>query len=203
MILAASAAASDEASLTTRLREIVCGTGWLLEALREARGLGLPDWCVGAGAVRNAVWDSLSGHTTPSALSDVDVVYFDPRDLTQERDDELASRLARSCPRFTWDVTNQAGVHLWYEAEYGVAVSPLTSTLEAISTWPETATCVGVRLTDGEEVDVLAPLGLVDLFDLVVRRNPARVTPEEYLRRLEKKQYALRWPRVAILQEDS
>ena len=38
----------------------------LMQALAAARDLGLASWCIGAGAVRNRVWDHLHGHA-PSA----------------------------------------------------------------------------------------------------------------------------------------
>jgi hypothetical protein len=46
---------------------------------------------------------------------------------------------------------------------------------------------------------VVAPCGLEDLFGLLCRRNPRRVTAEEYRRRVESKHVATRWPRVRVL----
>jgi hypothetical protein len=34
--------------------------------LRAVRSLGLASWCIGAGAVRNLVWDALHRKTTAS-----------------------------------------------------------------------------------------------------------------------------------------
>jgi hypothetical protein len=45
---------------------------------------------------------------------------------------------------------------------------------------------------------VIAPHGLEDLFNCVVRRNPTRVSLETYRRRVEQKRYAARWPRVTV-----
>lgn len=67
------------------MTRIVRDTPWLLRALRAVRELALPDWCIGAGALRNAVWDSLHGHTQPSELRDIDVAYFDPLDVLRDR----------------------------------------------------------------------------------------------------------------------
>jgi hypothetical protein len=36
----------------------------------------LPDWFVGAGAIRNTVWDYLHGYTVPTPLADVDVAFL-------------------------------------------------------------------------------------------------------------------------------
>jgi hypothetical protein len=47
---------------------------------------------------------------------------------------------------------------------------------------------------------VIAPLGLDDLFAMVVRRNPARVSLATYRQRVADKRYAQRWPRVTVIE---
>jgi uncharacterized protein len=46
---------------------------------------------------------------------------------------------------------------------------------------------------------VIAPHGLADLFAMVVRRNPARVSVEAYRQRVASKRYVQRWPRVTVM----
>jgi hypothetical protein len=58
---------------------------------------------------------------------------------------------------------------------------------------------VGVALSNRGRIEIIAPWGLEDLFGLVVRRNPARVSLETYRQRTEQKRYAQRWPRVRVL----
>ncbi len=171
-----------------------------MEALRAARDLGLPAWCIGAGAVRNLVWDALHGHRRPSPLADIDLAWFDASDLRRARDAALQARLPR-LPIAPWEVTNQAGVHLWFEAHFGHPVAPLASLEEAVASWPEFATSVGIRLDDGDRLSVIAPHGLDDLFGMVVRRNPRRVDVATYRRRIAGKRYAERWPRVRVVPE--
>ncbi len=182
-----------------RLREIARSSPWFASALHAVRELDLASWCIGAGAVRNLVWDFLHGHSTPTHLPDVDVAYFDPSDLTPERDQELQGRLVGSLPATPWEVTNQAAVHRWFEGYFGHPVEPLCSLQEAVASWPEYATSVGLTLNRDDSIDVIAPHGLDDLFNCVVRRNPTRVSIDTYRRRIEQKQYWLRWPKVAIL----
>jgi hypothetical protein len=43
------------------------------------------------------------------------------------------------------------------------------------------------------------PCGLEDLFALVCRRNPRRVSVDHYRRRLREKRIAERWPKVTIV----
>jgi hypothetical protein len=180
------------------LVRIVARSAWFMPALRAVRSLGLPAWCIGAGAVRNLVWDALHGYTEPSRLADVDVAYFDAR-ADADQDAALQRRLAAQQPNVPWEVTNQAWVHTWFEGHFGHPVAALHSLEEAVASWPEFATAVGVSLDADDRVRVIAPHGLEDLFAMRVRRNPARVSLQTYRARIEQKQYARRWPRVTVV----
>jgi len=173
-----------------------------MDALRAVRSLGLESWCLGAGAIRNLVWDALSGHQRPSALSDVDVAFFDAVDLRGERDAELQRQLSARLPGLPWEVTNQAAVHLWFEAYFGHAVAPLRSLEEAVGSWPEYATSVALWLDADDAIHVIAPHGLDDLFDMVVRRNPTRASEQNFRDRTAAKRYAERWPKARIVAVD-
>jgi hypothetical protein len=170
-----------------------------MRILHVVRACDPPDWLVGAGVIRTVVWDQLHGYAEPTPVADVDVAYFDPDDLSPERDRGVERQLRARCPDVPWEATNQAAVHTWYESAFGIAVEPLTSVEDAVATWPETAVCVGVRLLPDDEIAVIAPFGLDDLFGLVLRRNPRRVSLEQFRRRLEEKQIRVRWPRVRIV----
>jgi hypothetical protein len=192
-------ASEDEQVLVS----ILGSQAWFMAALRLVRELRLPDWVIGAGAIRSVVWDHLHGHPTPTALADLDVAYFDPTDLSRARDQELEARLRQRMPEIPWEVTNQAGVHLWFERVFGYSVEPLTSIDDAIATWPETATCVAVRLLPpGDRLRVYAPYGLDDLLGLMLRRNPRRISRELFERRLHEKRILKRWPRVTVIREE-
>jgi hypothetical protein len=182
-----------------RLIALARATPWFMRALTQVRMLGLREWCVGAGAVRNLVWDALHEHATPSALADIDVAHFDADDLSAARDAELQQRLHALAPELPWEVTNQASVHLWFESHFGHPVAPLHSLAEAVASWPEYATAVGMRLDDDDRLHVIAPHGLEDLFAMVVRRNPVRVSVETYRDRVAGKRYAQRWPQVRVI----
>ncbi|WP_245636417.1 nucleotidyltransferase family protein, partial [Achromobacter kerstersii] len=125
-----------------QLCDLVESSEQLMAALRAVRCLGLPSWCIGAGAIRSLVWDSLHGFQEPSNLDDVDVAYFDA-EAPLALDAELQERLHWLLPSLTWEVTNQARVHEWFAEALGRAVSPLTSLEDGLATWPEFATCVG------------------------------------------------------------
>jgi hypothetical protein len=82
---------------------------------------------------------------------------------------------------------------------FGHPVAPLRSLTEAVASWPEYATAVGLWLDDEDRIRVIAPHGLADLFAMVVRRNPVRVSVETYRQRVAAKRYAQRWPRVRVV----
>jgi hypothetical protein len=182
-----------------RLCHIARSSEWFAPALRAVRDLKLSSWCIGAGAVRNLVWDALHDYSTPTALADLDVAYFDASDLAPERESEFQCRVHQAMPEIPWEVTNQAAVHQWFEGYFGHAVEPLRSLRDAVASWPEYATSVGLWLDQDDAIEVIAPHGLDDLFNCVVRRNPTRVSMAAYHRRIEEKKYALRWPRVEVV----
>jgi uncharacterized protein len=189
--------------LRDKLAEIVHATPWLMRALIAARDVDAPHWLIGAGAVRTAVWDRLHGYQERTPLADIDLGFYDADDLSEEREREIHVLLQDAVPEETWDVKNQAAVHLWYPKKFGYPVEPLSSSAAAVATWPETATCVALRLRRDDTLLIEAPFGLDDLFGLVHRRNPTRVSIEEYERRLASKRISDRWPRVTVVHDRS
>lgn len=170
-----------------------------MQALSAVQSLKLKSWCIGAGAIRNAVWDHLHGFSEPSYLADVDVTYFDDVDMSPQTEQRIETVLTATFPQIPWEVTNQATVHRWFEQHFGHPVSALESLEQAVASWPEYATSVGVWLDQNASIQVIAPWGLEDLFQIRVRRNPTRVSEQTYSQRIEQKQYARRWPKVTIV----
>lgn len=181
------------------LQRILQSNAGLMSILRAARRVNLPDWYVGAGLIRNTVWDFRHGYAGKPSARDVDVAFFDPHDLSAARETNAAQELGRLLPEVNWEPINQARVHLWYATDFGQEVEPLRSTEEAISTWPETATCVGVRLLIDDTLQIYAPYGLDDLMNMVLRRNPKRVTVEQFRQRAREKRVREKWPRVSVV----
>lgn len=189
----------DDRRLSERLETLVRGSKWMMGVLTTVRACALPDWLVGAGALRDLVWDEMHAGFGPSRVKDVDVAFFDLHDLSPAREKAAEAVLQTHSPDVRWDVKNQAAVHLWYEGRFGVAVEPLTSAADGVGTWPETATAVALRLSADDRLEIVAPCGLDDLIGGMYRRNPRRVTVEEYRRRLQRKDIAQRWPRVRVV----
>jgi hypothetical protein len=194
--MAVSVAARDQRGIVDH---IVRSNAWFMNVLAAVRACNPPDWYVGGGAIRTIVWDYLQGYDEPTPLADVDVIFFDPLDLSPARDEVVETELRAVLPGVPWQAKNQAAVHLWYERVFGYTVAPLTSSVEAISTFPETVTSVGVRLHSCGSLHVEAPCGLDDLLNLILRRNPRRVTVERFRQRLVEKRIQAKWPRVQIV----
>lgn len=190
----------ERVSHEVQLVAIASGSAWFMDALHAVRTLRVTSWCIGAGAVRNVVWDALSGKREPSALADVDVAYFDSTDVSPICDRQLQSPLLALRPEVPWVLTNQAGVHVWFAEYFGHAVEPVNSLAEGVATWPEYATSVGITMNEARALEVIAPLGLHDLFSMTVRHNPARASVANYQARIAQKKYRERWPAVTIVE---
>lgn len=162
--------------------------------LGVVRDLNLPDCWIGAGFIRNAVWDHLHGRPVTPPKTDIDVIYFNPANVDPAEDRSLENRLRILEPDLDWDVKNQARMH----ARHGDA--PYESATDALSRWSETATAFAVRRTENDEIDITAPYGLDDLVNLVLRPPPRFVVERgaTYRERLTKKRWLERWP---LLQE--
>jgi uncharacterized protein len=196
-VVAACCTALDRAaaaSLACRVR----AEPWLMRALEAVAASGLPDAWIGAGAIRDVVWGQLHAGFDPAGVKDIDVVFFDRGDLRPERDRQAQHALAEIA-EVPWEASNQAAVHTWYHEYFGGSpVPPFTSVHEAVATWPETATCVAVRLVRGD-IEVCAPHGLTDLLTAVWRVNPVRVTPATSAARLARQRVSERWPKVVVV----
>ncbi|MDQ7092327.1 nucleotidyltransferase family protein [Desulfosporosinus sp. PR] len=189
----------SEPNYEQELKTLILKNDWFMKLLRAVQELKLPDWFIGAGVIRTLVWDHLHGYKKATPVKDVDVVYFNASELSPSHDQIILEELKEKLPEVPWEVTNQAAVHLWFEKYFGYSVQPLESIEEAVSTWPETATSIGVRLLPHEELYICAPFGLEDLFRMTLRRNPKRVTLELFRKRFIEKEILHKWPQVRII----
>ncbi len=145
--------------------ELVRDDPWMMRVLDAAAGLDLPDWMIGAGFLRNKVWDHLHGFLNPQVpTADIDLIYFDPSEIREESEKEYGRQLRALCD-VNWSAKNQARMH-------GVTGDlPYTSAADGLAHWVETATCVAVTLQGGR-LRLIAPHGIDDLVKLVIRPGP-------------------------------
>ena len=161
--------------------------------LAHVERLDLPDCWIGAGFVRNAVWDVLHGAAT-TPLNDIDVIFFDPDNTSRESEVAIEQSLRAQAPGPGWSVKNQARMHL----RNGDA--PYRDTADAMSHWGETPTAIAARSVDGR-IELNAPFGVADLLGLVVRPTPHFATKMEmYLEQLREKNWASHWPGLRLVE---
>lgn len=166
----------------------------ILKLLGAVEALGIEECWIGAGIIRNAVWNHLHGFATDTvAGSDVDVVYCDARDASLARDLSIEAQLFGTFPDVPWSVHNQARMHV------PNGDPPYRDVGDAIRCWPETATAIAARMIGGD-IKVLAPHGVEDLVGLIVRPTPTFARKLSiYQERISKKAWARRWPRLQFV----
>ena len=167
----------------------------MMNILRQVQSLGLPDWCICAGFVRSKVWDYLHGFAS-TRWSDVDVVYFDRDHKEELREKQYEQWLRQQDPYVPWSVKNQARMHI----KNGHV--PYTSTADGLDNFPEVCTAIGVRMLLHGDVELLAPYGIDDLVNLLVRPTPFFMSDEKrgiYEERMAAKKWEATWPRLHII----
>jgi len=175
------------------IRSLIESDVWMMEVLRAAEGLNLPDWWIGAGFLRNKVWNAIEDDNSHST-TDVDLVYFDPKDTSTETDWSHDERMNQDYHFADWEIRNQARMH------YKNNLEPYTSTEDGISNWVETATCVAVKLTNGK-LEFIFCHGIDDLVNLVARPIPIFQTDELigiFSKRVEEKKWREKWPHLRV-----
>ncbi len=163
-----------------------------MEILRVTQSLDLNDWCVGAGFVRNCVWDYLHNYDTPTPLNDIDVCYYDLAGMDPDSDKEMERTLRAKLPEHQWSLKNQARMHLKNNcAQY-------KSTLDAMSYWPEIQTTVGVSLEDNDDIIVRSVYPLERLFSYKIEPNPKCKSNNLALSRIKQKNWLQIWPMLSV-----
>lgn len=176
--------------MLTTLQTLIISDRQRWHLLHIVRALALPDCWIGAGFVRNAVWDHLHGRPLSPLTGDVDVLWFDATCTDPDEDRRLVALLSAAEPAIDWSVKNQARMHL----RNGDA--PYRDVSDAMRYWPETATAVAVRRTAEDVCEVSAPLGLEDLFNLQLKPTHRFAIDKHaiYQQRIISKHWLTHWP---------
>jgi len=83
--------------------QLIQSDTWRMECLEAVDALGLPDWYIVAGFLRNAIWDTLHAKPARTPLNDVDVIYSDLGDHGAAAEAQIESVLRARCPTVTWE----------------------------------------------------------------------------------------------------
>jgi len=190
---------ATEGELRRRLEAVVRAAPRLMQVLRTARDLDLPDWLIMSGAIYQPVLNHLTGRPPEHGLKDYDLGYFDASDVSYDAEDVVIRRVAAAFEaplKSLVEVRNQARVHLWFEGKYGEAYSPLGSSAEALRRFVSPMFAVGVRLTPDDDLRIEAPFGLCDLFAMRLRPNRERPVIASYERIAASAKE--RWPEIVV-----
>ena len=176
---------------------LISGDKFMMDTLQTAEKLNLPDWLIGAGFVRNKVWDYLHGYNKPQVdAADIDLIYFDPSGNGEKADEKLSEEL-KNRTGVNWEIVNQAYAHEWYT----IKPLPYTSSEDSVSKWSETATCIGVKVENGK-LKLIAPHGVEDLVNLIIRPNLAFVdkgnVKNVVIERVKQKKWLEKWPKLKL-----
>jgi len=181
---------TSEAQIT----QLIQDDEWMMDVLRAAEKLDLPDWWIGAGFLRNKVWDYIEGIES-KPTRDVDLVYFDKEHIKDTDDWSYDSKMKNDYPFAEWEIRNQARMH------YMNNFPPFASATDGISHWVETATCVGVKLKNGV-LSYLFCYGTEDLFGLTARpvsyfQNEEMI--QTFYDRIGKKKWLEKWSDLKVI----
>lgn len=177
---AGASPACQRKALETIIRE----SELLMRALEGMRVLDLPDPLIGSGAIYNTVWNVLSGRPPLTGIKDIDIIYCDTTDLSYAAEDRVIRAAAARLGHLPVpvEVRNQARVHLWFPERFGLQISPITRTAEALLRYAAKTHAVAIRLEADDSLTIQAPFGLDDIFSFRLVPNPAldnRKTYEE------------------------
>lgn len=170
----------------------------LMRSLRLMRELALPQARLVAGAIYQTVWNLICGLPRGTGMKDLDLIYFDA-DLSYEAEDRVIREVAAASADFPLpvEIRNQARVHLWYEGRFNAPYPRLVSAAQALGLYASTTHAVAARLEADDGIVILAPFGLDDIFDMVLRPNPASPAPLAHAEKARRAKAV--WPRLRVL----
>ncbi|MGJ9459878.1 nucleotidyltransferase family protein [Oceanobacillus sp. CF4.6] len=168
----------------------------MMDILLSAKSLNLPDWWICAGFVRSKIWDTLHNFNERSPIPDIDVIYFEPTNINKMEEKGFEEMLMALMPNIPWSVMNEARMHIHSN------MSPYSSSVDAISKFPETATALGVKLDGKDNVILTAPCGINDVVNLEVKPTPYfkdyKKRVEIYEGRITKKNWKSTWYKLKV-----
>ena len=176
--------------------QLIQNDPWMMDVLQMAKSLGLPDWWICAGFVRSKIWDTLHNYEVRTTTPDVDVIYFDSLLKDEAYEQSLEKKLTNLDASIPWSVKNQARMHVVNN------MPPYSSSVDAISKFPEIATALGVTLDEQNNVILAFPCGIEDVLSLQVKPTAHFLETKErihmYNKRVMKKNWQSKWPNITI-----
>lgn len=166
----------------------------IMETLKACKQYGLRNFYLAGGAITQLLWNTLLKKSQLGKIKDFDIVYF-------SRDEEIGfSKVHKSkieklvTHKLELDIVNQAYVHEWYGDKFGNKIDPFTRTEDGIKTWLP-AFAIGVTIK--EKIEIYAPYGLNDAFNMLVRPNKLTMSEDNYLKMT--RSFKSRWDQIEVL----
>lgn len=176
------------------LKKIIEETPELMTLLQLINTLGLKDWALCAGTIRNLVWCQLTQRPYSILQNNIDVLYSDHSESYEQylTKQAIISQKNSTC---LWNFQNAALNAADSGAPYG------KNLLTAISSIPETCSAVGIRL-ENMQVKIIAPYGLDDLFNFEAHPTSSFMNDPKklqlYRRRMLRKNWPQNWSEAII-----
>jgi hypothetical protein len=158
--------------------------------------LGLRQCYLTAGCLFQSIWNQKSGLPVSVNIKDYDLFYFDDDDLSWEAEDAVIRHVSAQLSDLdvVIDIKNQARVHLWYGNRFGSDYPKLSSTVDGISRYLISCTCVGIDVNTRQ---LFAPNGLEELWNGILRMNPLNPIPALFMSKAH--EYRIRGPWLSIV----
>lgn len=166
----------------------------IMETLKACKQSGLRNFYLAGGAITQLVWNTLLNKSQLAKIKDFDIIYFSKEEeincskLHREKIEKLVSH------NMELDLVNQAYVHEWYQKKFGNKIVPFTKSEDGIQTWLP-AFAIGVTLS--EQLEIYAPYGLNDAFNMIVRPNKLTMSEGNYLKMTQS--FKSRWNQIEVL----
>lgn len=181
------------------LEQILRADALMWPVILRAGALNLPDWLIVSGALYNTVWNHLTGKPAGHGIKDIDLFYYDDRDLSWEAEDAVI-RHGASCLGdlgLPVEIRNQARVHLWFPQRFGSECPRYESSAHALRFFAAETHAVGVRLGADGRLLVEAPFGLDHIFSL--RMVPNRALPNRATHEKKSARALALWPELTVV----
>ena len=144
----------------------------LMDMLDYISTLNLPNFYIAAGSVFQTIWNKIDNKDLNYNIKDIDVIYYNDKDLSVEKDLEYFEIINNYCKdkgyKYEIDVSNEARMHIWKKEKFKIDVKPYKSSEDAINKWIATVHAIGIT-KDKDEIKIYAPYGLSDIFSKTIR----------------------------------
>lgn len=178
------------------IKNALLSSEYHLKALRILAAHADGEYYIAAGFVRNHIWDVANNFRNHTPLNDLDVIYFDPHDLSETTEQALEAKLLSDAPEYPWSVKNQARMHIRNNEPAYKDIN------DALCRWCETVTPIGARLDKNENIELIYPLGIGDLITGQCHATPhalgSTAKHQQYIDRMKAKAWQDIWPSVTV-----